>query len=82
MDTSREKLLREVMAADFTAVDLHLYLNTHPYDYSALIIFMNIVQRGKVLRNCFENMYGPLTASASVTYPWPWIKCPWPWECQ
>lgn len=80
MDTEREKLLRAVMAADFTAGDLHLYLNTHPNDYRAVMIFVCAIQRAKQLRDYFERMYGPLTASASNSYPWPWINSPWPWE--
>ena len=82
MDTAREKLMRDVMAADFTAGDLHLYLNTHPYDNRAVMIYIYSVQRAKQLRDYFERMYGPLTASASNSYPWPWINSPWPWELQ
>ena len=82
MDTAREKLMRDVMAADFTAGDLHLYLNTHPCDNRAVMIYICTVQRAKQLRDYFERMYGPLTASASNSYPWPWINSPWPWELQ
>lgn len=80
MDAARDNLMREVMAADFTAGDLHLYLNTHPYDHRALMIYISSVRRASQLRGYYERMYGPLTASASLTYPWPWINSPWPWE--
>jgi spore coat protein JB len=80
MDAARENLLHQVMAADFTAGDLHLYLNTHPCDYKAVMIFMICVKKSKFVRDCYESMYGPLTASASSSYPWPWIEGPWPWE--
>jgi spore coat protein JB len=82
MDESQEKLFKELMATDFTAGDLHLYLNTHPYDQRALMIYINVVQRGKLLRDYYERMYGPLTAASSNTFPWPWIRSPWPWEWQ
>lgn len=82
MDAARQKLLNEVMAADFTLVDLNLYLNTHPCDQRAVMIFTNCVQKAKYLRDCYERMYGPLTASDANTCPWPWIKSPWPWEWQ
>ena len=82
MDAAREQMLKEIMAADFTAGDLHLYLNTHPYDQRAVMIYINCVQRCKILRDYYERMYGPLTASACNTCPWPWINAPWPWECQ
>lgn len=82
MENTREKMLKEVMALDFMAIELNLYLNTHPYDGRALMIFANTVQRGKMMRENFERMYGPLTASSSNSYPWPWIESPWPWEYQ
>lgn len=81
MDLNREKLLKEVMAADFTIIDLHLYLNTHPYDQRALTLYNNSVQRAMVLRNQYERIYGPLNAQYSTSaYPWQWIEDPWPWE--
>lgn len=82
MDSARDNLLRQVMAADFTLIDLNLYLNTHPYDHKAVMIFMISAKRASFLRCCYESMYGPLTASASRSFPWPWIESPWPWECQ
>ncbi len=80
MDPNREELMREVMAAGFTAYDLHLYLNTHPYDMMALYLFNNATQQAKMATLEYERLYGPLTASASNNYPWQWIQSPWPWE--
>ena len=80
MYDTREKLLKEVMALEFMAIDLNLYLNTHPYDRRAIMIFISTVQRANMARMNFERMYGPLTASASNSWPWPWINSPWPWE--
>ena len=80
MDENQEKLLKEVMAASFSAFDLHLYLNTHPYDQRALYLFNLNTQRSLMLRQNYERMYGPLTASAATGYPWQWINNPWPWE--
>ena len=37
MDTSREELLKQLSALDFTIIELNLYLNTHPHDRNALI---------------------------------------------
>lgn len=82
MDDLRQKMLDEVMAADFALVDLQLYLNTHPNDQRALCIYMNQAIRAKCLRCNFEKNFGPITATESRSYPWPWIKSPWPWEWQ
>lgn len=80
MFDAREKILKEIMALDFMAIELNLYLNTHPCDQKALMIFVNTAQRARLLRDNYENMYGPLTAGASNSFPWPWIESPWPWE--
>jgi len=82
MDIARQKMLDEIMAADFMLEDLELYLNTHPYDQRALCIYMNYVPKAKWLRCNYERIYGPITATASCSYPWPWINSPWPWEWQ
>jgi len=80
MIDAREKLLKEVMALEFMLIDLNLYLNTHPYDSKALMVFVNTAQRARMARANYERMFGPLTASASNSFPWPWIERPWPWE--
>lgn len=80
MYDAQEKMMRELMAVEFMAEDLQLYLNTHPYDSKALMIYISTVQRCKMIRDNYERMYGPITASASKSFPWPWINSPWPWE--
>lgn len=81
MDMNRERMLKEVMAADFTVYDLALYLDTHPTDQRALAIYNNAVHHAKMLRYRYEQMYGPLTFQSSVgSNTWKWIESPWPWE--
>jgi spore coat protein JB len=84
MDTNRDMLLREVMAADFTLIDMNLYLDTHPCDQNALMQYNCALQRAKMLRNNFECMYGPLSPMSpyAATNKWQWIASPWPWERQ
>lgn len=81
MDMNRDELIRQVMAADFTIIDLNLYLNTHPCDQRALVLYNNAVKNAKMLRENYERMFGPLTAFDSYSpYPWRWIQDPWPWD--
>jgi len=47
MNPNQAQLLKEVIAADFTLIDLNLYLNTHPYDQNAIMLFYNCAQRAK-----------------------------------
>jgi len=82
MDMNREKLLKELMAADFAVIDLNLYLDTHPNDQRAITIYNAMVQRAKMLRDSFERMYGPLTPMFIGTCPFKWINEPWPWQRQ
>ncbi|AUS96204.1 spore coat protein CotJB [Clostridium thermosuccinogenes] len=80
MDSARERLLREVMAADFTLIELNLYLNTHPYDQRAITIFNECLQKAKALRQNYERLYGPITPMTPSKCPWQWIEDPWPWQ--
>mgnify|MGYP001098141054 CR=1 FL=1 len=81
MISEREKLLREVMAADFSVIELNLYLNTHPYDQKALLLYKQCVENAEALKMQYQSMYGPLTPfNVQNTNFWEWIECPWPWE--
>lgn len=77
----RKALLKEVMAADFTLIDLNLYLNTHPYDARVIALFNSCAVKAKQLREMFEAKYGPLCITSPIAKcPWSWIESPWPWE--
>lgn len=81
MDIERDNLLKQVMAADFTIIELNLYLNTHPNDQRAIAMYNNAIRNAKMLREYYERMFGPLTAYDSYSsYPWRWIEDPWPWD--
>ena len=78
---SRDALLREITILDFMALDLHLYLNTHPEDSEALEMYNDCITRSQELRQQYEADYGPLTAFRSSGQPgWTWNQEPWPWE--
>lgn len=75
-----DNLLQELMAADFTLIDLNLYLDTHPYDQRAIALFNSNLERAQKLRETYERMYGPLTIhTPSDRNAWKWINNPWPW---
>jgi len=80
MNQNKQSLLKKLMALDFMAVDLHLYLNTHPCDREALMRYNSIVSQAQMLRQTYEGMFGPLCSFRSTSkYPWQWINNPWPW---
>ena len=82
MDKDRDTLLRELMALDFVAVDLGLYLNTHPHDVDILAKYNETVREADKLRMEYESLFGPLTLarSASRDVCYNWISKPWPWQ--
>ncbi|MDH7478435.1 MAG: spore coat protein CotJB [Syntrophomonadaceae bacterium] len=82
MHAEQKKALLEIQALEFTALELNLYLDTHPHDQKALNDYNAAVQQITRLKKDYESRYGPLTnfGYASSRHPWEWIKDPWPWE--
>ena len=78
---NRDALLREITIVDFMALDLHLYLNTHPCDTEALEMYNDCTTRSHKLRKEYEEVFGPLIAFRSHGQSgWLWNREPWPWE--
>jgi spore coat protein JB len=78
---NRDELLRQLTALDFVAVDLNLYLDTHPYDAQAINTLNQVVTSANQLRSEYERLYGPLYSFRSTSScPWQWYVDPWPWE--
>lgn len=82
MNDEQLLLLKEIMAVDFTLIELNLFLDTHPDDQRALMDFNAFCQQSKALHTQYEQCYGPLKpcGEASACYPWKWIELPWPWQ--
>jgi spore coat protein JB len=77
----RTQLLREFGAMSFAAFDIHLFLDTHPFNTEALTAFNHYCRTSNVLKDEYEAKYGPLTAcSADDANSWEWVEGPWPWE--
>lgn len=78
---SRDELLQKISALDFYIIDLHLYLDTHPNDSEAIMIYNDCVNQVKELRDEYNSLYGMLLANNSTSkQPWQWIDNPWPWQ--
>jgi spore coat protein JB len=78
----REELLMLLTEIDFTALDLQLFLNTHPDDMKAIEQYNAAVAKSKSLREEYEKAYGPLMSfrSPSRENCFSWIDSPWPWQ--
>ena len=77
----QHEMLKQLSALDFLLVDLQLFLDTHPGDRNALNLYNQVLAKADVMRNLYQQKYGPLTSFRSPSaYPWQWINCPWPWN--
>ena len=73
----RENLLKRLTMLDFMAVDMQLFLDTHPDDTNAIAKDNSIIREADNLRAQYEKSVGPLY---SPTENFQWIDNPWPWE--
>ena len=78
-----DELLKKLSELDFIAVDLGLFLNTHPDNTEAILAYNQVITAADAVRMKYEETYGPLCSFrsyASNTNHWTWIHDPWPWQ--
>ena len=74
-------LLNKVRSYHFAALDLLLYLDTHPDDKKAFSMFQDVVAKAKQLKKEYQEKCGPLSAFAAAQFEkFEWLDSPWPWE--
>lgn len=78
--TEREALLKKLSAQEFAALELHLYLDSHPGDLSTAAKLAEFKEKAKFLRREYEEKYGPLSMKEKGANRWAWISNPWPWD--
>lgn len=64
---NRDMLLNRLTVLDFMAVDLQLYLNTHPKDSEAIAKYNEVIKEADVVRCQYEKLYGPLCSFRSLS---------------
>lgn len=74
-----KNLSTNLSAVQFAMWELHLYLDTHPEDISALKLYNKYEEKYFALKDEFESKYGPLYSSEG-TPGVRWLKNPWPWD--
>lgn len=79
---SREELLLKLTQVEFAALDMHLFLDTHPCDEPAIKQYNTFVKEAEKLRQEYEKNFGPLFSYISMSNEnyFSWIDEPWPWE--
>lgn len=82
MNRDHINIAKELYTLDFLAIDLHLYLNTHPNDQDALIKYNKVIALAAEARKKYEEVFGPLYSfrSPSQEQEWSWLSEYSPWE--
>ena len=77
------RLMQNLSEADFYALDLKLYLDTHPHDCKAIELFREATKQATACREAFEKCCYPLLASSAGMCDectWDWLFGAWPSE--
>lgn len=79
---NEKKLLTQIQAVSLMAVDLHLFLDTHPNDTEALKDYAKIAKQYQALEQQYEQQFGPVHnfGEASSFDNYNWTAEPWPWQ--
>lgn len=73
--------MTELMAIDFVADELELYLDTHACDKEAFAMYQTILALQKEARARYVQMCGPIQQSDMLGQDsYTWLDSPWPWE--
>lgn len=79
--SGEQQMLKEISMIDFVLVELTLYLDTHPYDRSAMEYFNHYSRIKNRMSREFSAKYYPLTTDmAESNREWRWGAAPLPWE--
>lgn len=74
-------LLRKIQEMEFVAIELQLFIDTHPHDQTAIADYNRAIDILKRLMDEYEVKYGSLSMLGKHgTTEWGWVEDPWPWE--
>lgn len=77
----RDKLLLRIQMTNFAALEIHLFLDTHPNNTEAIQLYDKYTREYEALVKEFESKYGPINyGTVTRNNKWEWIKNPWPWD--
>lgn len=78
---NQKELYEWIMMLGFCAVDMMLYLDTHPDDEEALNYFNQCTALYNAAKQSYQEQFGQLNAfSEQERSPWDWNTAPMPWE--
>ena len=73
--------LGELMALDFVAHEIKLYLDTHRDDTEAFEVYKEMLELAQTAHERYARLYGPVTCEDMLkSKSFTWLKAPWPWD--
>ena len=80
--TEKEALMKQLCAQQFAAIEVNLFLDTHPRNTAALEAMKKYTEKYNELKKKYEEKFGMLDIFSpnNSDCEWTWIKGPWPWE--
>ena len=80
-DNKKLTPMTELMAIDFIAHELALYLDSHPDDREAFSMYQTFLALCREARERYVKKYGPVSRSDMLGMNgYSWLDDPWPWE--
>ena len=80
-DALPDSPLHELMAIDFVADELELYLDTHSDDREAFAMYQTFLALRQEARERYARSCGPITQQDLLgAERYTWLDAPWPWE--
>ncbi len=80
-DMTKCEMLKKISEYQFVAVELNLYLDTHPCDEDARSDYLFYSQKLHDLMKAYEEQYGPLmNFGHSPTETGCYVCSEWPWD--
>lgn len=78
----KKTILERLSALEFAAVDLQLFLDTHPDNKEAIAKYNSLLDEAADVREQYESTFGPLFSFVTMSKAdmFTWINNPWPWE--
>lgn len=76
-------MLKKIQEMQFVAIELNLFLDTHPCDSDALNDFNCAVEILERHVMAYQDEFGPFLSfgfGGQSEEPWQWAKGPWPWQ--
>lgn len=80
--TEQEKLMQDMCAQQFAALEVNLFLDTHPRNKKAIEAMKVYTTKFKELKTRYEEKFGMIDIYSpnNSTEKWAWVNDPWPWE--